>query len=107
MPVRRMVDDPIDRQRHILHQTVHAARISHILDIIDSILSILLLQRRSALRRLSRSSSVAVPTRRRQPGLSSASHAHTYTHHSSFSTLRSEEPTSELQTLIHHSYDVF
>src|SRR3546814_12951335 len=50
MPVRRMVDDPIDRQRHILHQTVHAARLSHLLDIIDIILSIFLFQRRSALR---------------------------------------------------------
>ncbi len=25
VPVRRMVDDPVDRQRHILHQPVHAA----------------------------------------------------------------------------------
>src|SRR3546814_14779279 len=38
MPVRRMVDDPIDRQRHILHQTVHAARPSHILALITSLL---------------------------------------------------------------------
>jgi hypothetical protein len=25
VPVCRMVDDPVDRQRHILHQPVHAA----------------------------------------------------------------------------------
>src|SRR3546814_11564641 len=61
MPVRRMVDDPIDRQRHLLHPTVHAARLSNILHLIDSILSIFLLQPRSAFPRLSPPSLVAVP----------------------------------------------
>src|SRR3546814_1815791 len=81
MPVRRMVDDPVDRQRHILHQPVHAAL--SLVVIIGSILSILPLQRRSALPRLHRSSSVTV------------------------SAFSSEEHTSELQSLMRISYAVF
>src|SRR3546814_16124270 len=69
-----MVDDPVDRQRHILHQPVHAAL--SLVVIIGSILSILPLQRRSALPRPPRSSSVTVSAFRGQQGHSIASHAH-------------------------------
>src|SRR3546814_7227737 len=80
-----MFDDPVDRQRHILHQPVHAAL--SLVVIIGSILSILPLQRRSALPRLHRSSSVTVSAFRGQQGHSIASHAHQPAYHRAFSTL--------------------
>src|SRR3546814_5917722 len=92
-----MVDDPVDRQRHILHQPVHAA--SLLVVIIGSILSILPLQRRSALPRPPRSSSVTASAFRRQQG---AQHRVICAPIS-----RSEEHTSELQSLMRISYAVF
>src|SRR5690606_27810976 len=83
--VRRMVDDPVDRQRHILHQPVHAAL--SLVAAIGSILSILPLQRRPALLRGHRSSSVTTPAPRRQRGNNLAPYADEPAYHRAFPTL--------------------